>query len=144
MPYRYQHALLLGATGMFAVAAKVLLADAWRATVIARNAHRLDRVCRAAPERAAAITLDHRRSSALESELARQTKAHGLYDFILAWLHEDALSALGVAAAFGGRGEKPTERWLTHREISQGILDALRGDVMTHTVGRTRPWKERP
>lgn len=35
-------------------------------------------------------------------------------------------------------------RWLTHREISEGVLHAIDQPEATHTVGQIDPWDQRP
>lgn len=35
-------------------------------------------------------------------------------------------------------------RWLTHREISQGVLQAIEDDAEYRVVGVVRPWEMRP
>jgi hypothetical protein len=35
-------------------------------------------------------------------------------------------------------------RWLTHTEISQGVLDAISADQTEYVVGQVRPWEKRP
>src|SRR5690606_3732421 len=35
-------------------------------------------------------------------------------------------------------------RWLTHREISQGVLEAIRADRPRSIVGTVTPWPARP
>lgn len=35
-------------------------------------------------------------------------------------------------------------RWLTHEEISGGVLEAVESDVLFHIVGTVEPWSMRP
>jgi hypothetical protein len=35
-------------------------------------------------------------------------------------------------------------RWLTHEEISEGVVAAVQPDAVDSTVGTTRPWSARP
>ncbi|GAA0291465.1 hypothetical protein GCM10010302_32540 [Streptomyces polychromogenes] len=46
----------------------------------------------------------------------------------------------------GFTGQAPDTRWLGHKEISEGVLAALRDplDRRLHVVGRVRPWEDRP
>jgi len=45
---------------------------------------------------------------------------------------------LGFQVETGG------SRWLTHPEISQGVLEAVRADRPLTILGRTEPWSARP
>ncbi len=40
--------------------------------------------------------------------------------------------------------EEGRSRWLTHREISEGVLEAIRADRPRFIVGTVRPWSARP
>ncbi|WP_374712284.1 short-chain dehydrogenase [Symbiobacterium terraclitae] len=40
--------------------------------------------------------------------------------------------------------EGDRSRWLTHAEISQGVLKAVQEDAEYHVVGVVRPWDRRP
>lgn len=46
---------------------------------------------------------------------------------------------LGFVLQPGGRS-----RWLTHSEISQGVLDAIAAGAQRHIVGTVEPWSLRP
>lgn len=35
-------------------------------------------------------------------------------------------------------------RWLTHGEISQGVIEAMESEVDVHVAGTVRPWEMRP
>ena len=47
-----------------------------------------------------------------------------------------------VILGFQIEGER--SRWLTHGEISQGVLQAIADDAEYHVVGVVRPWERRP
>lgn len=44
----------------------------------------------------------------------------------------------------GFRKTESGSRWLTHAEISAGVLEAIELRAPTHTVGEVAPWSDRP
>ncbi len=40
--------------------------------------------------------------------------------------------------------ENGQSRWLTHKEISQGVIDAIQYDRSINIVGTLQPWEQRP
>ncbi|MFZ3007563.1 MAG: hypothetical protein WA047_15455, partial [Phenylobacterium sp.] len=44
----------------------------------------------------------------------------------------------------GFKVEAAGSRWLTHDEISAGVLDAVRSDRALTIIGQTKPWSARP
>jgi len=40
--------------------------------------------------------------------------------------------------------EGDRSRWLTHSEISGGVIEAIRGGLPRHVVGTLEPWSRRP
>ncbi|MED4701280.1 hypothetical protein P9436_19755 [Lysinibacillus capsici] len=40
--------------------------------------------------------------------------------------------------------EEGHARWLTHEEISQGVIVAIQQDPPIHIVGTLQPWAKRP
>lgn len=40
--------------------------------------------------------------------------------------------------------EGSTSRWLTHQEISEGVIRAIQGDQRKTVVGTLEPWEKRP
>ncbi|MBU9713692.1 short-chain dehydrogenase [Evansella tamaricis] len=40
--------------------------------------------------------------------------------------------------------ENTYSRWLTHEEISQGVIDTIRNGKLDHIVGVIEPWEKRP
>lgn len=40
--------------------------------------------------------------------------------------------------------ENGQSRWLTHKEISQGVIDAIQHDRSINIVGTLQPWEQRP
>ena len=47
-----------------------------------------------------------------------------------------------VILGFVRQGER--SRWLTHPEISDGVLEAIEADQPEFIVGQVRPWEQRP
>ena len=37
-----------------------------------------------------------------------------------------------------------TSRWLTHEEISKGVIEAVEKEFKTYTIGVTEPWEKHP
>lgn len=143
------HALVVGGTGMLARATRGLAERGHVVTSIAR--------------RNASIQVDYRDTAALEGVLARATESRGPLELALCWIHTDAPEAPGVIAealapgarlvqVFGTRVwplERPPlhiayrqvllgsheGRWLTHEEISAGVLAAVDADRPVWVVG---------
>lgn len=44
----------------------------------------------------------------------------------------------------GFKTEKGMSRWLTHEEISTGVINALQGNKSYQVIGTISPWEERP
>jgi hypothetical protein len=44
----------------------------------------------------------------------------------------------------GFQVEAGRSRWLTHEEISRGVLDAIRADLPLAIIGQVEPWSARP
>ncbi len=40
--------------------------------------------------------------------------------------------------------ENGHSRWLTHKEISHGIIDCIQKDTLLYVVGTVEPWEFRP
>lgn len=40
--------------------------------------------------------------------------------------------------------ENGHSRWLTNKEISQGVIEAIYNDTLLHIVGTLEPWEKRP
>lgn len=64
-------------------------------------------------------------------------------------LPKPALEALPPNVAYrevilGFQIEGGRSRWLTHREISQGVLQAIADDAPHRVVGVVHPWERRP
>jgi hypothetical protein len=59
----------------------------------------------------------------------------------------DAADASGLdlrVAVLGFAGEDGNSRWLTHAEISSGVIEVLDGHAAIGVVGRIEPWEQRP
>jgi molybdopterin-guanine dinucleotide biosynthesis protein A len=150
------HVLVVGGTGMLAGLSRSLMARGHRVTVVARRPVDLG----AGVEQ---LALDYRSTEALERELARAVAERGPVKLAVAWIHTDAPAApaaVSGAVAPGGRlvqvfGTRvwPLQpvpihlayrqvllgsvagRWLTHEEISAGVLAAIDADRPLHVVG---------
>lgn len=44
----------------------------------------------------------------------------------------------------GFKLDKGFSRWLTNREISDGVIEAIKHEKTTHIVGQLEPWNKRP
>jgi len=112
------------------------------------------------------VALDYRDGRALEQALGRVVAERGPIDLAVCWIHTDAPHAPAVVAralapgarlvqVFGSRnwplGEIPLhiayrqvllgasgDRWLTHEEISEGVLAAIDADLPRRVVGERR------
>ena len=112
------------------------------------------------------VALDYRDSAALEEALVQVAAERGPVDLAVCWIHTDAPHAPGLVAhalapgarlvqVFGTRhwplAEIPLHvayrqallgtsggRWLTHEEISEGVLAAIDADLPCRVVGERR------
>jgi molybdopterin-guanine dinucleotide biosynthesis protein A len=149
-------ALVVGGTGMLAPATRALAARGHDVTCIARRNADLGHGVTVEPA-------DYRDTTALQAVLARATQARGPIELAVCWIHTDAPEAPRIvveALAPGARlvqvfGTRvwPLEavplhvayrqvllgstegRWLTHDEISTGVLEAIDADRPVHVVG---------
>ena len=150
------HALVVGATGMLAGLTRELAARGHPVTSIARRPGGLGTAVTSVP-------LDYRDSEALSAALARAVEARGPLELAVCWIHTDAPAAPQLVAAWLAPGARlvqvfgtrvwPLEdvplhvayrkallgstegRWLTHDEISAGVLEAVDADQPTRVVG---------
>lgn len=98
----FRHALLVGATGMLADAARWVIARSIHAVVLGRDTAKIGAVTGAAPGSATPGPIDHRDQSALRSLLLTHTDRRGSFDLALVWLHTDAAAALPLIAGACG------------------------------------------
>jgi molybdopterin-guanine dinucleotide biosynthesis protein A len=150
------HALVVGGTGMLAPAARALTKRGHVVTCIARRGRDLGSGL--VLERA-----DYREGVQLREALARATQSRGPIELGVCWIHTDAPDAPRIVAdalapgarlvqVFGTRvwplADVPLHvayrqvllgsaggRWLTHEEISEGVLDAVDADRPVSVVG---------
>lgn len=112
------HALVVGGTGMLRGLTLSLVREGYTVSVVARNRERL---------------------RVLAAEAAKAAKARD----IPAWLcRYPRIRYRQVILGFvieGGRS-----RWLTHQEISDGVLKAVHQDAAWSVVGTVEPWSMRP
>jgi molybdopterin-guanine dinucleotide biosynthesis protein A len=150
------HALVVGGTGMLAPAAQALGERGHVVTCLARRVVELGAGVTVEP-------LDYRDDDALRGALARATASRGPIELAVCWIHTDAPTAPGIVAdalapgarlvqVFGTRvwplADPPLHvayrqvllgsrggRWLTHEEISTGVLKAMDADRAVAVVG---------
>jgi len=150
------HALVVGGTGMLAHATRALSDRGHAVTSIARRARDLGPAVMS-------VAVDYRDSAGLGDALARATTSRGPIGLAVCWLHTDASEAPAVVAealapgarfvqVFGTRRwplrDVPVRiayrevllgsrggRWLTHEEISSGVLAAVDADLPMWVVG---------
>jgi molybdopterin-guanine dinucleotide biosynthesis protein A len=150
------HALVVGGTGMLAGLARRLADRGHAVSVLARRAPRPGAGVSGVP-------VDYRDDAALDAALARARAEHGPIELAVCWIHTDAPAAPATVArhvAPGGRlmqvfgttvwplAAPPVHlahrqvllgsiggRWLTHAEISGGVLAAIDADLPVHVVG---------
>ncbi len=164
------HALVVGGTGMLREATLTL---AQRCTAVSAVARRAASVADTWPG-INPLPLDYHDAAALAQALRRAVGHYGPIQLAVCWIHSSAPEALQtVAAELGSAAADPTRlprpaldelpptvsyrqvilgfqiegnrsRWLTHREISQGVLQAIEDDAEYRVVGVVRPWEMRP
>ena len=150
------HALVVGGTGMLAATTRALADRGHAVTCIAR--HGADLGDGIGVER-----LDYRDPAGLRKALARSIEARGPLDLAVCWIHTDAPEAPRIVAdalapgarlvqVFGTRvwplADVPLYvayrrvllgsadgRWLSHEEISSGVLNAVDTDRPLTVVG---------
>lgn len=165
--------LVVGGTGMLAGVVRVLLDEGDEMTVLARRPERLANprarllaldyrdtgalehaLAQAGPFDRAVVWLH---GTAPEAPFVVARHVHGPYWHVLGSAvanpakrgsqRRERFAALGndyreVVLGFVLEGD--TARWLTHAEISGGVLYALRHDVKRQVVGVVSPWERRP
>jgi molybdopterin-guanine dinucleotide biosynthesis protein A len=150
------HALVVGGTGMLAATTKALADRGHAVTCIARRAADLGDGIGVEP-------IDYRDPAGLREALARSIQARGPLELAVCWIHTDAPGAPRVVAdalapgarlvqVFGTRvwplADVPLHvayrrvllgsadgRWLSHEEISSGVLNAVDTDRPLTVVG---------
>lgn len=150
------HALAVGGTGMLAPATRALTARGHAVTSIVRRPADLG-------PGVTSIPVDYRSVEELREALARATESHGPIELAVCWIHTDAPDATRIVAdalapgarlvqVFGTRvwplDNVPLHvayrqvllgshegRWLTHEEISSGVIDAVDADRPITVVG---------
>jgi len=153
------HALVVGGTGMLAGAARGLTERGHIVTCIARRPAELGHRITVEPA-------DYRDPIRLRDVLARATKARGPLELAVCWIHTDAPDATQIVADALAPGARlvqvfgtrvwPLEpvpihiayrrvllgsldgRWLTHDEISKGVLAAIGRDRPVAVVGERK------
>lgn len=150
------HALVVGATGMLAPAAQALTRRRHVVTSLARRPADLG-------PGVTSMSVDYRDPGRLREALARATQSRGPIELAVCWIHTDAPDAPRTVAeslapgarlvqVFGTRvwplADVPLHvayrqvllgevdgRWLTHEEISSGVLQAVDTDRPLTVVG---------
>jgi molybdopterin-guanine dinucleotide biosynthesis protein A len=150
------HALVVGGTGMLSGATRQLAHRGHPVTCIARSAADLGPAV-------TLVQVDYRDDADLRARLGRATEERGPIELAVCWIHTDAPEAPRVVAealapgarlvqVFGTRvwplADPPLHvayrqvllgstdgRWLTHEEISSGVLKATAADRPVAVVG---------
>lgn len=151
------HALVVGGTGMLAAVPPFLARRGHEVTAIARHSIPLG-------PGVTVVQVDYRDIDALQGALVRATASHGPFELAVCWIHPDAPQAPAIVVrslapgarlvqVFGTRvwplDSVPLQvayrqvllgsvggRWLTHEEISAGVLAAVDADVPITVVGQ--------
>ena len=150
------HALVVGGTGMLAAATRALAGGGHVVTCIARRDAPLG-------DGVAVEPVDYREPELLRDALARASTTRGPIELAVCWIHTDAPEAPRIVAAALAPGARLVQvfgtrvwplaapplhiayrqvllgecdgRWLTHEEISSGVLKALVADRPVAVVG---------
>jgi molybdopterin-guanine dinucleotide biosynthesis protein A len=150
------HALVVGGTGMLARATRGLVERGHMVTCIARRPADLG-------PGVVSEEADYRDTAALRAVLARATASRGPLELAVCWVHTDAPDAPGIVASSLAPGARVVQvfgtqvrpltnpplhvayrqvllgsvggRWLTHEEISAGVLEAVDADRPVWVVG---------
>ena len=153
------HALVVGGTGMLAAATRALADRGHVVSCLARRDAPLG-------DGVAVEPVDYRGPELLRDALARAASARGPFELAVCWIHTDAPEAPRIVAealapgarliqVFGTRVwplvDVPLHvayrqvllgssgvRWLTHEEISAGVLEAVDADRPVTVVGERR------
>ena len=88
----FQHALIVGGTGMLRPASAFVAARARRVTLVARGA--MQAAAELGLGHDSALPLDWRHQDAFGSALRQRAAALGAFDLALLWLHDDGQQAL--------------------------------------------------
>jgi MobA-like NTP transferase domain len=150
------HAVVVGGTGMLAGLTRSLAARGQAVTCVSRRAARLD-------PRVASVPVDYRDPEALRLVLTLAMESRGPIELAVCWIHTDAPDVPRLVAeslapgarlvqVFGTRvwplADVPLHiayrqvalgsaegHWLTHEEISTGVLEAVDADRPLYVVG---------
>ena len=150
------HAVVVGGTGMLASATRVLATRGHAVTSVARRAADLG-------PGVEPVALDYRDSHRLADALARARESRGPIELAVCWIHTDARDAPRLVAEALAPGARLVQvfgtsvrqldcvplhvayrqvllgaregRWLTHNEISAGVLSAIDRDHPVAVVG---------
>lgn len=133
---RYQHAILIGATGMLSGAAEWITARSRTVWAIGRNPDRLRCLERLGPGRVIPAQIDYRDTAVLRRELERRVDAAGPADVSVCWLHDEGLDALDVIAPFSGTPLRPGR--LVHVQSSEAARPGS-GGLGQRAAGLARP-----
>ena len=187
---RYRHVLVIGGTGMLAVASRTLAGQCDVLTSVARTERSLRALDEAISRSGCThhtLALDWSSPDAFLAALTAHIKEVGAPSLVVAWLHHDRLGpeiarcvgASGAPCAFcqvrGSAAARPAahgddlatderipenvtyrqvilgfrlvdggSRWLTHDEISDGVLAAIADPQPVQVIGTVTPWERRP
>jgi NADPH:quinone reductase-like Zn-dependent oxidoreductase len=187
---QWNHALVIGGTGMLQQATIALARRSRRLTAVARTAASLAALARLIGDRGSDRyeALNWNQADEFVLDLQKLVDEVGPPSFVLAWLHDMSLGARVAAAVsppqrrpgdffqvigssggnhhgnakalrdqvaevsavryfqiiLGFKREAGASRWLTHDEVSTGVLDAIAKREACHIVGTVHPWEQRP
>ena len=151
-------ALLLGATGMLAAAARHAAMRADECVLVSRGADAFSFGSTALDEKLTRLPLSYEDEPALLDQLA----GHAPFDLALTWIRpraellRAALDALRSDAfaqqsdityaqvILGFVRENGASRWLNHEEISAAAIAQMEMPLPRRIAGTLEPWDERP
>ena len=174
--YRWQHALIIGGTGMLAVVTQAIIDQSHRVSLISREPGRFVNSLRKNTSRVWPFALDYHNIDAFAEAFASIVRDQDV-DLAVLWIHSSGQIARAHALAtlpsktliidirgssqataqllendqpisrpeslcrvvLGFHQDADTRRWLTNREISNGVLAAIDDPRPIHIVGSLDP-----
>lgn len=179
-----KHVLVIGGTGMLAKTSIWLNDNDYKVSVVGRDQHKLKKLAED-NENIICISVDYNNEKQFRSEIHNSIAAHGPYETVVAWIHNDDEKIIDIVSheinrvsnnewslfhvlgsssnlqeimnelgnikncryhqvQLGFVIENNISRWLTHDEISEGVIHAIKSNQKTCVVGTLTPWNMKP
>ncbi|XID94895.1 short-chain dehydrogenase [Paenibacillaceae bacterium WGS1546] len=154
------NALVVGGSGMLAQTSLWLAEHGYTVSVIGRNPQKLGKLADK-NQNILPISVDYNHQELLCNRLQKSILSSGPFDVIVAWIHSNEKQIIHTISSennqharnrwslfhqiqLGFMIEHNRSRWLTHDEISTGVINAIKLKMKQSVVGTLTPWSMRP